>query len=211
MTGTTGPTVEERAVLLTVNGSAMHEWRCTPTDLEALAIGRLRIEGLIVAADDVHLVIEENDRAMIIAARLIEPRTIREQVPGALPIPNGEVFTTMFRELFATVEARHENGGMHTAAICNAGGIVLQVEDVGRHNAIDKAVGMTLLSSRACDSHGLLISSRVSGEIAHKAVHAGFAWLASRSIPTTLAVEIAANGHMPIIGRAASKNAHIYA
>lgn len=205
------PTVEERAVLLTVNGSAMHEWRCTPTDLEALAIGRLRIEGLIASADDVRLVIEENARAMVIAARLIEPRVVRTPSPTTpLHIPAPEMFTELFRELFTGIDARHENGGMHAAAISNGERIVLQVEDVGRHNAIDKVVGMALLAGQPCDAHGLLITSRVSGEIAHKAVHAGFAWLASRSIPTTLAVEIAAGAHMPIIGRAASRTAHVY-
>ena len=57
---------------------------------------------------------------------------------------------------------------------------------------------------------GLLTSSRVSGEIADKAARAGFSWLASRSIPTTLAADIAQRAHMPIIGRAPSRDAHVY-
>ena len=70
--------------------------------------------------------------------------------------------------------------------------------------------GALLLQRLAPSDHGLLTSSRVSGEIADKAARAGFAWLASHSIPTSLAVRFASAAHMPIIGRAAGKGAFIY-
>jgi FdhD protein len=127
-----------------------------------------------------------------------------------LAIPSAEVFNRLFRDLFSAVESRHESGGMHAAAATDGTKIVKQVEDVGRHNTIDKIVGMLLLSGLSFGHHGLLTSSRVSGEIAHKTGRAGCAWLASRSIPTTLAVRFAQQSGLPIIGRAASRSAHVY-
>jgi FdhD protein len=135
---------------------------------------------------------------------------MRIESRGNLGIPHEEAFIVLFRALFNTVDARHEHGGMHAAAITDGQRILVQLEDVGRHNTVDKIVGAVLLARQNPADYGLLTSSRVSGEIAHKAARAGFAWLASRSIPTTLAVRIANEAHMPIIGRAAARTAYIY-
>jgi formate dehydrogenase accessory protein FdhD len=69
---------------------------------------------------------------------------------------------------------------------------------------------MALLDHGDLTAHGLLVSSRISGEIARKAARSTVAWLASRSIPTTLAVRTAQKVRLPIIGRAAGKHAFIY-
>lgn len=205
-----GPLVDEAVVRMTVNGIATHAWRCTPADLEALAIGRLYIDGLITHADQAQLILGSRTDAVTIDARTSDPIGIRAPTRGILPIPDAPVFTELFRSLFNVVDARHEHGGMHAAAATNGRAIVVQTEDVGRHNTIDKIVGALLLRGLAASDHGLLVSARVSGEIAEKAARAGFAWLASRSIPTTLAVAMARAARMPIIGRAAGKNAFIY-
>jgi FdhD protein len=205
------PLVEETIVRLSINGTDAFEWRCTPQDLEALVIGRLFVSGLIAAPDDVHMTIEAEDTHIRVAARVDGSRAALS-VPDhrTLAVPSPETFTTLFRDLFHTVDARHESGGMHAAAATDGTRIVKQVEDVGRHNTIDKITGVLLLTGLAFGHHGLLTSSRVSGEIAHKAARAGFAWLASRSIPTTLAVHFANQAGLPIIGRAASRNAFVY-
>ncbi len=203
-----GPLVEEEVVRMSVNGVSTHAWRCTPTDLEALAIGRLFIDGVIARADQAHLIVNA-DPEFEIAVRVTESALLRARV-GRLAIPEADVFTELFRGLFNAVDARHEHGGMHAAAATDGQRIILQVEDVGRHNTIDKVTGALLLQRLNPGDFGLLTSSRVSGEIADKAVRAGFAWLASRSIPTSLAVRFASAARMPIIGRAAGKNAFVY-
>jgi FdhD protein len=206
------PQVDEAIVRLTINGTEACEWRCTPHDLEALVIGRLFISGSIRGPDDVHMTVESRDDPHIVVAARVD--SSRGHVGAAdermLAVPSGETFHMLFRDLFSAVDARHESGGMHAAAATDGTRIVKQVEDVGRHNTIDKITGMLLLSGLSFGHHGLLTSSRVSGEIAHKAGRAGFAWLASRSIPTTLAVRFAQQAGMPIIGRAASRHSHIY-
>jgi FdhD protein len=206
-----GPLVDETIVRMNVNGVSAHAWRCTPMDLEALAIGRLFIDGVIAAADEAHLIVSGSGTSEVTIEARIEARaTITAAPRGQLPIPDAEIFTEMFRLLFNTVDARHAHGGMHAAAATDGRRIIVQMEDVGRHNTIDKITGALLLARLSPAAHGLLTSSRVSGEIADKSARAGFAWLASRSLPTTLAVSFAHAAHMPIIGRAAGRNAFVY-
>lgn len=206
------PIVEESNVQLLINGTRAFSWRCTPTDLEALVVGRLYIEGMISTADSVNLVIDrKGDFDIEIAARLDGPTAITDaHSAGEFALPGADAFADLFRALFAGVDARHEHGGMHATAATDGQRIIKQVEDVGRHNTIDKIAGALLLHNLAPHTMGLVTSSRVSGEIAAKAARAGFRWLASRSIPTTLAVSIAQQARLPIIGRAASRNASIY-
>jgi FdhD protein len=207
-----GPLVEEVVVRCVAGAVPLFEWRCTPVDLPALAIGRLYIEAL---SDDAAiadlLTIERHDEEITIAI----PPSLRAGAGRTVPaeragVPAAETFAELFRELFARVAAHHESGGMHAAALALNGAIVYQAEDVGRHNAVDKVVGMALLDHADLAAHGLLVSSRISGEIARKAARSAVAWLASRSIPTTLAVRTAQSAGLPIIGRAAGKHAFVY-
>ena len=213
MTVEEGPTVEESIVRLRARGTALFEWRCTPSDLEVMAIGRLYIEGMIDNAalrSDLELEQHANGEIdILLPAGLDAVATPRRRVT-ARRIPESDELSDLFRILFTTVDARHESGGMHAAALVSGGGIAFQAEDVGRHNTVDKVIGMALLTGLIPAEFGMLVSARVSGEIARKAVQAGVGWLASRSIPTTLAVRIARAGALPIVGRAAGKNAYVY-
>lgn len=206
------PVVEEVPVRLLEQGKPMYEWRCTPTNLEALVLGRLYSHGAISNASIAQRFRIErlHDEILVHLDELLPAeRPVRARVPR-IEIPSAEEFAELFRELFAGVDARHQEGGMHAAALVRHARITVQAEDVGRHNAVDKVIGRALLAGEDLAANGMLVSSRVSGEIARKAAHSTIAWLASRSIPTTLAVSIARFAGMPIIGRAAGKNAWVY-
>ncbi len=205
-----GPQVDEILVQCVLNGTESHQWRCTPTDVEALVIGRLFIEGVIRSADEAHLIVDPRGSDLLVQARVTAAAQLHNNRNNKPAIPDANTFADLFRALFQTVDAKYEHGGMHAAAATDGQRIIKQVEDVGRHNTIDKIVGALLLDSMYPADFGLLTSSRVSGEIAHKAARAGFSWLASRSIPTSMAVSIAAKAHLPMIGRAPSKDAHTY-
>lgn len=207
----TGPIVEEVQVNLELNSTPLFSWRCTPADIEAMIVGRLFTTGIITHPDAVHLAVDRvSDELIHATARVDATSHITTRSGPTLAIPSPEIFSDLFRDLFNTVDKRHESGGMHAAAATDGMRIVRQVEDVGRHNTIDKICGLLLLDGASFDQFGLITSSRISGEIAHKAARAGFAWLASRSIPTSLAVRFARDANMPIIGRAAGKGAHVY-
>lgn len=207
-----GPVVEERVVRLVSEGAPLFEWRCTPNHLDALVLGRLFSEGLIEDAGlaaGLRIIDEGPDIVVVLAAPLamLRHKRVRASTPS---IPTADEFAEMFKAMFTAVDARYEEGGIHAAALVRAGRIVVQAEDVGRHNAVDKTIGLALLAGIALPEHGMLVTSRVSGEIARKAAQSTVAWLASRSIPTTLAVSIAQSADMPIVGRAASKTSSIY-
>jgi FdhD protein len=205
------PIVEERAVKMLLNGEQYSEWACTPTDLDALAVGRLFIDGQITRADHAYLDIATDDEVVLIRARTDGAHSHAvSRVNSGPAIPPTERFAELFRTMFANADARHPHGGMHVAAATDGRSVVTQVEDVGRHNTIDKITGALLLARLDPRKYGLLLSARVSGLITTKASRANFAWIASRSIPTTMAAETAHRTGLTIIGRAASRDAHHY-
>jgi molybdenum cofactor guanylyltransferase len=172
-------------------------------------VGRLYCEGLVddaSSAEDLTTEVLDDVITISLAAPLADAVPERTHNTRGT-IPDTETFAQLYRLLFAQVDERHESGGMHAAALAHDGAIAFQAEDVGRHNAVDKVIGMALLADADPAAYGLLTTARLSGEIARKAARAGVAWLASRSIPTTLAVREAAAAGLRIVGRAGK---HVY-
>jgi FdhD protein len=92
-------------------------------------------------------------------------------------------------------------GGTHAAVLFDASGeAIVLAEDIGRHNAMDKAIGFCLL--RGIDLHDkvLLTSGRASYEMATKAIRVGIPIVASISAPTSLAVRLAEDRGLTLIG-----------
>jgi FdhD protein len=104
-------------------------------------------------------------------------------------------------------------GGLHAAGLFTATGEGVAVrEDVGRHNAVDKIVGWALLSDRLpLSGCALLVSGRASFELVQKAVLAGIPLLAAVSAPSSLAVSLAEQAGLTLVGFLRGPSMNVYA
>lgn len=140
------------------------------------------------------------------AVRPLEPLP-----PTALP--QHEAVQNALQQLRLHQPLQNMTGAMHGAAWCDADGtIVLAREDVGRHNALDKLIG-ALASGKAVRGRGgfVLVSSRASYEMVHKTATAGIATLVAVSAPTSLAIRIACEAGLNLIGFAREGHHSVYA
>src|SRR5262245_7179195 len=220
-----GGVVEETPVAITVNGHPVLQTTCTPSLLEAFAAGRLLAEGYVHERTDVRAItVEGGDHLRTIRVELAlpaaqagegerrhraqhgcgilyyldcAPETIRR--PWMAQTPELGLFTPLFAQLFAAADELRETGGMHSAALYDGSSLVHTVHDVGRHSAVDKTIGLAVQAGAELSGFGLLLTSRISGEIAVKAARAGIGWVASRSIPTSLALRVARPANLPLI------------
>lgn len=104
-------------------------------------------------------------------------------------------------------------GGLHAAALVDANGKLLAVrEDIGRHNAVDKVIGWALLENRVPLTESILFVSGRSGfEIVQKAIVAGLPVVASVSAPSSLAVQLARELQLTLVGFLRGRRFVIYA
>lgn len=229
--------VPEEMVTLLVNGRRLATWTCSPVALEALGAGRLLAMGFLRPGDEIagirtsgengiHRIdatvpadaeaegwrqAEHRERHGCGLRFLIDCRPeLLPARPAPSPEPHLSVLPELFRQLFEGSPSRQQTGGHHTAALSQGEDILHIHEEVGRHNGVDKTIGAALLSGADLSGLGLLTTARISGEIAEKAARAGLAWVASRSVPTTLAVAIASSAELPLVGRAASPDARVF-
>ena len=105
-----------------------------------------------------------------------------------------------------------QTGGLHAAALFDIhGSIIHSSEDVGRHNAVDKVIGYSVLREIELSSTVLMVSGRVSYEIMQKSLAGKIPIVAAISAPTSLAVEFATENKQTLIGFMRNNKMNIYA
>lgn len=228
---------EETAIALVYNGQSHAVMMATPADLDDFALGFSLTEAIVATPDELKLVdrqvtaygislqmhvpqsrfdaLEQRGRSLtgrtgcglcgtdrleaaIRPVRKVPPCTLD---PGAL--------APYFAELQTLQPLNARTGAVHAAAVLDAAGDLHVREDVGRHNAIDKAVGAALRAGAT--PRALLVTSRASYEVVHKAAEAGIGLVAAISAPTALAVRIAQEAGLVLVGFARGSRCTIYA
>lgn len=114
--------------------------------------------------------------------------------------------------LRAAQQVFDKTGGLHAAGISSAAGELMVVrEDVGRHNAVDKAIGALLREGRLPLTGAILmVSGRASFELTQKALLAGIPTLAAVSAPSSLAADLAEQSGMTLIGFVRGRGCNVY-
>ena len=126
---------------------------------------------------------------------------------------SADVIQSLPDRLRASQSAFESTGGLHAAGLFDLDGVLrMSAEDVGRHNAVDKICGRTLLADRhPLDSSILLVSGRTSFELVQKALLAGIPLIAAVSAPSSLAIDLAERANITLCGFLRGPCFNIYA
>jgi formate dehydrogenase accessory protein FdhD len=226
--------VDEVPVWLEVNGEPAVTWMCTPDQLPELVVGWCFGEGYIDAKADLlsmrpcakepgfwvtvpterYATVEGQERRRVLASGAVTtilgslsnvPRRAQRPI-----VPDLAQTRALFKELFARGERYKDTGGIHAAALTDGATLLTHAEDIGRHNAVDKALGARILSGERPDDLILLVTGRISGELAFKAARARIGVVATPSVPSSIAVEIARAAGMILVGRAVSGQPQVW-
>jgi FdhD protein len=227
----------EVPVSLVLNKRPIVTLLCTPSELEELAVGFLVTEGLLRDLASLKKV-EWNERTAEIRVdidnldvdsdSLFEKRTIasgcgkgitftkaplrpEDRVTAQGPMLSLENIRSLLHA-FRNISALYlETGGVHSAALAVADGIVFFSEDIGRHNAVDKLLGKAFLRSIPLADKILLTSGRVTSEIVMKAARHRLPVLISRAAPSCMAIGTAEDMGITLVGFARGERMNIYA
>jgi FdhD protein len=216
----------ERPLWITLNGVRRVVLSCSPHDIGDLALGYLLSEGWIDAGDGVRelRIVEGPGGCMGVAVEAGAERAAACEVErqhqtahgcgirhfiDCEPHALGHVGATtnvidavpLLRELFAW-EDRETRGGVHAAALSDGISLLEPAYDVARHCAVDRVLGSALRQRHDLAQLGMVCTARISGAMALKAVRSGLRFVASRSVATALAHEIAAHHGLTLSERA---------
>ena len=128
--------------------------------------------------------------------------TTRFLLQRGFPKVSKNILSGLPEKLLAVQQSFNETGGVHASVLFNTEGLALKIyEDVGRHNALDKLIGWAFQQDiLPLKNHILLVSGRASFELIQKASMAGISIVAAVGAPSSLAVELAEENGMTLIG-----------
>ncbi len=228
--------VTEQALTIYVNGNDLVTLLCTPEHLEDLTVGYLASEGFITEVDDIEelklngttgesLAILKGSRGITektflkryvttgcgkgISFYQLSDARLSKELPRDYRL-RPELILSMMKTLQENSDLHRETGGVHTVALGQNGVLLLQRDDIGRHNAVDKVFGYCLRNKIITGDKVLLISGRVSSEITLKAVKMGIQVLVSKSAPTDMAIEFAQRLGLTLVGFTRGRRFNIY-
>ena len=213
------PVAIEKRLRILVNGKEVLRLYCTPTMVRELVVGFFMTEGIIKGNWCAERMTIQYDHEILVdipseGEVSLEGGAITsgcgggvtfERNPENKPIEdNIRVERDGLRELFHKFQKSSElyklTGCIHNAAISDGKNIIVLAEDIGRHNAVDKVIGYCILESVPFQGKIMLVSGRLSSEMASKCARWGIPVVVSRTAPTALAIDIAERRGITMIG-----------
>lgn len=228
--------IEEQPLTIEIKAGPSYTIMCTPTDTIALAVGFLFAEGIIARRDDIHTLMNCQDDPNTIRVQLAESQTAQAQKRNLLitsscgicgreemqklinSLPQAEntlrltpaELADLPVKLRAGQELFHRTGGTHAVALFRENRLIALAEDLGRHSAFDKAVGLCLLNGISPAGAAAAVSGRISFEIVAKAARAGVELIAAVSAPSALAIDTAHRCNITLCGFVRGQQATVY-
>ncbi|WP_313203537.1 formate dehydrogenase accessory sulfurtransferase FdhD [Stenotrophomonas sp.] len=194
-----------------------------PEQLLAIEV-QVQLEGielkLTVAADAPGAALDPSDGRLLPGrggCGLCGSRQLEDVLRPLPPVGDRRPYSPIALQRALAGLAQHQpmnavSGSTHAAAWADAGGRIGWVrEDVGRHNALDKLIGALHHNGHSSEGGLLVISSRASYEMVSKAARAGASVLAAVSAPTALAIDLARNAGLCLVGFARDGGFNVYA
>ncbi|SHE91565.1 FdhD protein [Desulfofundulus australicus DSM 11792] len=226
----------EVPVTIFLNDEELVTLVCSPGHLEELAVGFLCSEGILQERADLKEVFIRPEEGLI-WVETTRPVPARRQflkryittccgrgrstfyfvndARGISPVTSslavrGSTILEFSRELGKMAALFQTTGGTHSAALYSANQRLLLYEDIGRHNAVDKIFGRAFLDGMALKDKLLVFSGRVSSEILIKVARMGIPVIVARGAPTGLALEMARETGVTVVGFAREGRMNIY-
>ena len=226
-----GDVVREQPLTIHVNGEKFLTLLCSPMMLEALVVGYLWMEKVIAGVDEIARVEVSavDGRADVTLTHPVTLPTERILTSGcgggitfridhrlfprldsSLRVRPGDLADGM-KQLFQAATQYQRSRGIHGAALFDGTGLLVVAEDVGRHNAVDKVKGHALLAGIPTVDRMLLSTGRISSEMLLKAARMGVPVVASRTSPTEMAVALAEQLNVTVVGYVRPDGLNLYA
>ncbi|UFS70389.1 formate dehydrogenase accessory sulfurtransferase FdhD [Geomonas sp. RF6] len=221
--------VAEYPLNLHVNGREIATLIASPHDLRFLVAGFLRMQGFVQSVDDFQaLSICSDFGAASVTIKGELPERLKPvltsgcgtgitfNMPKAPPRLVGrgsytpESIFSLMEEMAKRSLQYRSHGGMHSAAVAK-GSLLLHAEDIGRHNTIDRLAGEALLKGINLSGAMLATSGRVSTELIAKASLLGIELVASRTSPTDMALKMAREAGITLVGYVRGGRFNVYA
>ena len=229
---------EEKPLHLFVNNNYWATILCSPANLKEMAIGHLLSEGILKSTAEIDAVnlkeqedtcnvklkpeinVENRLRLSRLHARVVtsacgsgspyQYTRKPSKVKSKLAV-KAEIIFNSVNQLNFKAELFRQTGGVHAAAIYEGdGALVAMAEDVGRHNAVDKAIGMAALKQTAFSECFLASSGRLSGDVVFKAAKVGIPIVASLAAALSSGIEMAEQANLTLAGFVRGKRMNIY-
>ncbi|MGD2057462.1 MAG: formate dehydrogenase accessory sulfurtransferase FdhD [Anaerolineales bacterium] len=225
-----GEVIEETLISIYVNGQELATLMATPREQKELALGFLKNEGFIAGFEAVELIYLSAHGCCVdvwLNHDIIQPGrgiitsgcgggiTFRDPEAGFEPLKSSltaepeelmELFGGLQRPDSLYARAR----GVHAAAISDGRKLLASAEDVGRHNTIDKLLGICMQRGIDTREKMLLVTGRISSEMLVKSATMGCPIVASRNSPTSLSVNLARELGITLIGYVRRQTMRIY-